>query len=175
MLLKLKRTPGRYLVGFMGSGKSAVGHLLADELGWSFADVDEDIEKVEGVTIAEIFDARGEEEFRRIERETMRKRLREIECGRPMVLALGGGAFVDPENRKLLHERGVTLWLDCPFPRITARLEGQTHRPLARDPEKFRQLFDDRQDAYSQAEYRIEADTDDAATIVAQILKLPIF
>lgn len=175
MLLKLKRTPGLYLVGFMGSGKSAVGRLLADELGWSFADIDEDIEKAQGTSIAEIFDARGEQEFRILEREAIRKRVREVECGKPMVLALGGGAFVDPENRKLLEERGVTIWLDCPFPRICERLEGQTHRPLARDPEKFRQLFDDRRDCYSQAEYRIEADTDDAAAIVAEIVKLPIF
>jgi len=175
MLLKLKRTPGLYLVGFMGSGKSAVGRLLADELGWSFADIDQDIEEAHGISIAEIFDTRGEGEFRSIEREAMRKRVRDVECGRPMVLALGGGAFVDPENRKLLHERGVTIWLDCPFHRIEARTAGQAHRPLARDPAKFRQLFDDRQDAYGKAEYRIEADTDDPAAIVAQILKLPIF
>ncbi|HEX5226379.1 MAG TPA: shikimate kinase [Bryobacteraceae bacterium] len=175
MLLKLKRTPGLYLVGFMGSGKSSVGHLLADELGWSFADTDEDIEKAEGTSISEIFDARGEQEFRIIEREAIRKRLRDIECGRPMVLALGGGAFVEPENRKLLEERGVTIWLDCPFPRICARLDGETNRPLARDPDKFRQLFDDRHKSYSKAEYRIEADTDDAAAVVAEILKLPIF
>ena len=181
MLLKLKRTPGLYLIGFMGSGKSAVGRLLADELGWSFADIDEDIEKAQGVSIAEIFDTRGEQEFRVLEREAVRKRVREVECGKPMVLALGGGAFVDPENRKVLHERGVTIWLDCPFPRICQRLtsdferDGQTNRPLARDPDKFRQLFDDRREAYSQAEHRIEADTDDPAVVVAEILKLPIF
>ena len=175
MLLKLKRTPGLYLVGFMGSGKSAVGRLLADELGWSFADSDEDIEKAQGVSIAEIFDTRGEQEFRVLEREALRKRIRDVECGKPLVLALGGGAFVDPENRKLLEERGVTIWLDCPFPRICARVEAETHRPLARDPEKFQQLFDDRKDVYSKAEHRIEADTDDPAAIVAQILKLPIF
>jgi shikimate kinase len=175
MLLKLKRTPGLYLIGFMGSGKSAVGRLLAEELGWSFADIDEDIEKAQGVSIAQIFDTRGEQEFRGMEQEALRKRVREVECGRPMVLALGGGAFVDPANRKLLEERGVTVWLDCPFPRINARVKDQTHRPLARDPAKFQQLFDDRRDLYSQAEHRIEADTDDPAVIVAQILKLPIF
>src|SRR5271170_2923493 len=98
MLLKLKRTPGLYLVGFMGSGKSAVGRLLADELGWSFADIDEDIEKSQGITIAEIFDRSGEQEFRGIEREALRNRLRDVECGKPMVVALGGGAFLDPEN-----------------------------------------------------------------------------
>lgn len=175
MLLKLKRTPGLYLVGFMGSGKSAVGRLLADELGWFFADIDEDIEKAEGVSIAEIFDSRGEEEFRRIEQEALRKRVREVECGKPMVMALGGGAFADPANRKILDERGVTIWLDCPFPRICARVEGQTHRPLARDPANFQRLYDDRRDIYAKAEHRIEADTDDAAAIVGEILKLPIF
>jgi shikimate kinase len=175
MLLKLKRTPGLYLVGFMGSGKSAVGRLLAHELGWSFADTDEDIENAQGVSIAEIFDTRGEQEFRGIEQEALRKRVREVECGKPMVLALGGGAFVDPSNRKLLEERGVTVWLDCPFPRIHARIKDQAHRPLARDPETFQQLFDVRRDVYSQAEHRIEADTDDPAAIVAEILKLPIF
>jgi shikimate kinase len=175
MLLKLKRTPGLYLVGFMGSGKSAVGRLLAHELGWSFADIDEDIENAQGVSIAEIFDTRGEQEFRGIEQEALRKRVREVECGKPMVLALGGGAFVDPANRKLLEERGVTVWLDCPFPRIHARIKDQAHRPLARDPETVQQLFDDRRGVYSQAEHRIEADTDDPAAIVAEILKLPIF
>ena len=140
MLLKLKRTPGLYLVGFMGSGKSAIGRLLAEELGWPFADVDEDIEKTHGVSITEIFDQRGEPEFRRMEREAIRKRVREVETGRPLVLALGGGAFTDPENRKLLEEHGVTVWLDCSFPRICSRLEGQTHRPFARDPDS-RQLY----------------------------------
>jgi|SRR5581483_4814221 len=175
MLLKLKRTPGLYLVGFMGSGKSEVGRLLADELGWSFVDIDQDIEKAQGIPITEIFDTRGEQEFRDMEREAVRQRIKDVERGRPMVVALGGGAFVDPENRKLLEERGVTIWLDCPFPRICERLNGVTNRPLARDPAKFRQLFDDRQQAYSQAEHRIEADTDDPAAVVERILKLPIF
>lgn len=175
MLLKLKRTPGLYLVGFMGSGKSAVGRLLAHELGWHFADIDEDIEKTQGVSIAEIFAARGESDFREIERTAVRERVRDVERGKPMVLALGGGAFVDAENRKLLEERGVTIWLDCPFARIVARIAGEDHRPLARDPDKFRQLFDDRQDVYGKAEYRIHADTDEASEIVAEILKLPIF
>jgi len=175
MLLKLKRTPGLYLVGFMGSGKSAVGRLLAHELGWPFADIDEDIEAAQGVSIADIFDQRGEPAFRAIEREAIRKRVRDVESGKPLVLALGGGAFTDPGTQKLLEERGVTLWLDCSFPRICTRLEGQTHRPLARDPEKFRQLYYDRCDMYSKAEFRIEADTDDPGAVMREILKLPIF
>jgi shikimate kinase len=175
MLLKLKRTPGIYLVGFMGSGKSEVGRRLADELGWSFVDLDEDIEAAEGVAIAEIFDTRGEDDFRRIEREALQKRVREVERGRPMVIAMGGGAYVPAANQKLLEERGVAIWLDCPFPRVCARLEGATNRPLARDPEKFQQLYQDRRAPYAKADFRIEADTDDAASLVAAILKLGIF
>lgn len=175
MLLKLKRTPGIYLVGFMGSGKSEVGRLLAHELGWSFVDLDQDVEDSEGVSIAQIFDTRGEEEFRKIEDEALRKRVREVERGKPMVIAMGGGAYVQEDNRALLQERGVAIWLDCPFKRVFARMEGVTNRPLARDPEKFKQLYEGRREPYAKADFRIEADTDDAASLVAAILALGIF
>jgi shikimate kinase len=175
MILKLKRTPGIYLVGFMAAGKSTIGRLLAHEMGWSFADLDEDIEASEGVSIADIFDQRGEEEFRRIEHEALRRRVRSIEQGRPTVVALGGGSFAEERNRSILAESGVTIWLDCPFPRICDRLESSSHRPLARDPDRFRQLYDDRLPHYSQAEYRIEIDSNDPAQIVTAILKLPVF
>ena len=174
MILKLKRTPGLYLVGFMACGKTTIGRLLADELGWSFADLDEDIEASQKTSIAEIFDTRGEEEFRKIEREAVRKRVREVEYGKPMVVALGGGAFAQQANQELLTEHGVTIWLDCPFEVVSKRVEG-SDRPLARDPEKFRQLYEDRRGIYERAEHRIAIDTDDAAAIVAAILKLPIF
>ena len=175
MLLKLKRTPGIYLVGFMGSGKSQAGRLLADELGWSFVDLDQDIEAAQGVPISEIFDTHGEDEFRRIERQALQKRVREIERGRPMVIAMGGGAYVSEANRALLEERGVAIWLDCPFPRVCERLKGATNRPLARDSEKFQQLYHDRREPYGKADFRIEADTDDASALVAAILALGIF
>ncbi|HYL34420.1 MAG TPA: shikimate kinase [Bryobacteraceae bacterium] len=175
MILKLKRTPGIYLVGFMGSGKTTIGRLLAEELGWSFVDLDQEIEDAAGVSIVQIFDAQGEAEFRKIEEEAMRRRVREVERGKPMVVALGGGAFVQEANRALLSERGVTIWLDCAFSRVCDRLAGTSHRPLAKDAEKFKQLYEDRRAAYNQAEYRIEIDSDDPAAAVAAILKLPIF
>src|SRR6185369_15725528 len=71
MDLRLKRTPGLYLVGFMGCGKSTVGRLVADALGWRFVDVDDDIEAREGCPISDIFETRGEREFRRIESEAI--------------------------------------------------------------------------------------------------------
>ena len=94
-----------------------------------------------------------------------------------MVIALGGGAFVATRpTRTCCRERGVTIWLDCPFPRVCANAwRVSPHRPLARDPEKFEQLYQDRRAAYAKAEYRIEVDTDDPAEIVAAIFKLPIF
>ena len=175
MILKLKRTPGIYLVGFMASGKTTIGRLLAHELGWSFADVDEDIEAQQGRSIAEIFDTRGETAFRKIEQEMIRQRVGEVGRGKPMVLALGGGAFAQAANHSLLEENGVTIWLDCPFPKVCARVEGTTHRPLARDAAQFRQLYEDRYASYRKADHRIEIDNDDPAAIVAAILKLPIF
>jgi shikimate kinase len=174
MILKLKRTPGIYLVGFMASGKTTIGRLLADELGWSFADLDQDIEGAQGASITHIFDTRGEVEFRTVEKEAVRRRVDEVSRGRPMVVALGGGAFTDEANQALLRENGVTIWLACSFPRVCTRVEGSSHRPLARDPEKFEQLYQQRQADYSKAEYRIEIDTDDPAAIVDAILKLGI-
>jgi shikimate kinase len=175
MILKLKRTPGIYLVGFMASGKTTIGRLLADELGWLFADVDADIEREQGVSIADIFDTRGEEEFRRIEHAALRKRVGEVERGKPMVLALGGGAFAHELSHDLLEDNGVTVWLDCPFDTVCGRVNDTTDRPLARDPVKFQKLYEDRRAAYAKADYRIEVNTDDPAQLVAAILKLPIF
>src|ERR1700680_778109 len=99
MILKLKRTPGIYLVGFMASGKTTIGRLLADELGWSFADLDQDIETEQKVSVGEIFEQRGEDEFRRLEKEAVRRRVGDVERGKPTVVALGGGAFNDEGNQ----------------------------------------------------------------------------
>jgi shikimate kinase len=175
MILKLKRTPGIYLVGFMASGKTTIARLLAEELGWSFADVDEDIEAAQGRSIAQIFDDQGEAEFRNLEQEAVRKRVGEVERGKPMVVALGGGAFSHPATNVLLSENGVTIWLDCPWPKVCERVEGSTHRPLARDSAKFKQLYEERREAYQKAEYRIPIESDDPAAAVKAILKLPIF
>jgi shikimate kinase len=175
MILKLKRTPGLYLVGFMACGKTTIGGLLADELGWDFADLDQDIVAAQGAAISEIFDTRGEEEFRKTEYAAIRKRVSQIERGKPMVVALGGGTFVTPAIQEILIENGVTVWLDCPFERVSARIQDSSHRPLARDPEKFKQLYQDRREAYEKAEYRIEIQSDDPAVVVAAILKLPVF
>jgi shikimate kinase len=175
MILKLKRTPGIYLAGFMGSGKSTVGRALAEELGWNFVDLDQEIERREGVTIAAIFDQRGEPAFRRIESEALHHCVRSVQRGRPHVISLGGGAFLSDENFELVANHGITLWLDCPLPIIERRVAAAEHRPLARDPERLRELFALRQPGYARAEYRIPIEDDDAGAAVARILALPLF
>jgi len=121
MNLRLKQTPGIYLLGFMASGKSTVGRHLAHRLGWNFFDLDDEIEAAEQTAIAHIFDTRGEAEFRRIESEMLAQHVRSIEHGRAAVVALGGGAFLSPANRELASANGVSVWLDCDFERIARR------------------------------------------------------
>jgi shikimate kinase len=174
MILKLKRTPGLYLVGFMGSGKTTVGELVADELGWSFCDLDTDIEGTQEMKIAAIFDQRGEPAFREIESQMLHEKVKLVQRGRPMVIALGGGAFAQESNYNLLEENGVTVWLDCAFETVRERIGEPQNRPLARDPAAFAELFERRRDAYARADFRIDASSD-AATVCSAILKLPIF
>lgn len=174
MILKLVRTPGIYLVGFMGSGKTTVGRILADRLGWEFVDLDAEIEAEQKTTIAEIFDQCGEEHFREIETAAIRRRVHMVRAGQPMVIALGGGAFLREQNYDLLADHGVTVWLDCPLELARRRVDHST-RPLARDPEKFAELYEARQPSYGRADYRIAVTSDDAEAVVEAISALPIF
>lgn len=175
MILKLKRTPAIYLVGFMGCGKTTVGRALAEELGWSFIDLDEEIERRAGSPIAAIFDVHGEPEFRRLETAALHDRVRNVQSGRPQVISLGGGAFLVEANFDLVANNGVTVWLDCPLARIEQRIAGHTHRPLARDRDRMRSLFETRRHGYARADYRIVIEDDDASIAVASILALPLF
>jgi shikimate kinase len=174
MNLRLKRTPGLYLVGFMGSGKTTVGRHLAHRLGWSFFDLDREIELAEKITIAELFDTRGELEFRRIESEMLRHHVRSVERGRPAVLALGGGAFVDAANRELILQNGIAIWLDCPFERIQQRVGDASSRPLARDPQRFAALYQSRREIYALADVRIAIESDRAEDALDILLSHPI-
>ena len=131
--------------------------------------------RVQKLSISEIFDIHGEPGFREIERAALRTRVRAVQSGRPLVLALGGGTFVDPENNKLLSENGVSVWLDCPFERIKARIGDGSGRPLACDPHRFQELFHSRRAEYSRCDYRVQVDTDEASLVTAAVLELPLF
>ncbi|GIU74651.1 MAG: shikimate kinase [Bryobacteraceae bacterium] len=175
MILKLKRTPGIYLVGFMGSGKTTVGRMLARRLGWRFADLDEDIEAHAQMSINEIFDRFGEEHFRQLEHEALRRRVADIARGVPWVVAVGGGCFAQPRNYELISNNGISIWLDAPLEMMRARVAQSSTRPLARDPAKFEELYQARRASYEKADYRIEIGPGGSAEAVEQILQLPIF
>lgn len=175
MILKLKRTPGIYMVGFMGSGKTTVGRSLARHLGWRYADLDEDIESKAQKTIPEIFDEMGEQLFRRLESEMLQRRVHDVARGVPWVLSLGGGCFAQEQNFDLIQNHGVSIWLDAPIEMIKARIAGSSHRPLARDPAKFEDLFNSRRSCYEKAHYRIPVSSEGSSGAVKAILELPLF
>src|SRR5262249_38080385 len=107
-----KRSRSIFLVGFMGSGKSTVARSWALHLGRPFHDLDDDIERREGSKIAEIFDTKGEEVFRTAETEALKAR---VSTDEPLVVSLGGGAFLSDTNFDIVRENGISIWLDCPF------------------------------------------------------------
>lgn len=164
------------LTGFMGSGKTTVGRLVAQRLGWHFADLDRAIVERAGVGIAEIFRQQGEEAFRRLEEETLAQLLAQAGERRwPTVLALGGGTLTREPNRARLQAAGaVLLWLDCPVEQLLARCVTMADRPLFRDEASFRQLFEQRLPLYRQAHYRVEA-TGSPETVAERILALDLF
>ena len=177
MILKLKRTPGIYLVGFMASGKTTIGRLLAEELGWYFADLDEDIVAAQGAAIVEIFDTVGEEEFRKTEHEAIRKRVAPDRARTsPWWWRSAAARSSTRRIQEFLIENGVTVWLDCPFERVCA-----PHRRIiapaagARSGKVQAALSGSPRRPMRKAEYRIEIHSDDPAAVVAAILKLPVF
>jgi shikimate kinase len=110
-----------------------------------------------------------------LEHQKIRHHVRAIERGRPAVLALGGGAIVPPENYALLENNGIIIWLDCPFEIVRRRVEPASHRPLARDPVSFAQLYETRRESYARADYCIPIESDDPAVAVEAALRLPLF
>ncbi len=158
-----------YLTGFMGSGKTSVGALLAEKLGWGFVDLDELIEKRADMTVSEIFDRLGEPEFRRMEEIA----LREIPDEEPKVVATGGGTMIASKNRELLSERGVTVFLDVPLSIVEERLGSQASqaRPLYRDRDRVASLFRDRLPIYRSADLHVEIGPESDACEVADLVK----
>jgi len=172
MIAKLRVTPGIYLAGFMGSGKSTVGRLLADELGWDFVDLDKEVEAAAGSAISDIFEHAGEPAFRLIERKALREQVQLVREGNARVVAIGGGAFCEPRNRERIEDSGVSIWLDVPWEKIWRRICQETNRPLARDRQRCEELFRKRQEHYAKADYRIPADLESPHEVVRAILDL---
>jgi len=144
------------LVGLMGAGKTTVGRRLAAALRVPFRDADEEIEKAAGMSIADIFGARGEAEFRRGERRVIERLLSEG----PHVLATGGGAFMNASTRKLIKRRAISVWLRADLDLTVERATRRNTRPLLRDGdprEILSRLMDERDPVYAEADVHIES------------------
>jgi shikimate kinase len=155
-----------YLVGFMAAGKSTVARALSSRLGWRAEDVDELIEARERRAIADIFSKQGEPYFRGVEREILKLLL----PLRHVVVATGGGTFMDADNRSAMNLDGVSIWLDVPFELLLARMPADGRRPLAADRTQMERLFAVRQAAYAQAHLRVDAGAAPADEIAEQIV-----
>jgi shikimate kinase len=142
-----------YLVGFMGAGKSSVARALARRLGWRAVDVDDLIEQREHSSVSTIFARRGEPYFRSVERSVLLDQI----PSRHLVVATGGGTFVAPDNRMLINQDGLSVWLDVPVEKLIARVPADGRRPLASDRTEFERLYLARRAAYEEAHHRIDA------------------
>jgi shikimate kinase len=159
------KTDKVYLVGFMGSGKTTVARALARRLDWQPLDIDELIEKRERRTVADVFSRQGEAYFRAAERSVLAEQL----GSRHVVVATGGGTFVDPQNRAAINSDGLSVWLDVPLERLVTRVPADGRRPLAADRAEFEHLYEARRAAYALAHRRVDAGTASVNAIVEQL------
>ncbi len=157
MHIKLKGSPGIFIVGFMGCGKSTVGRALSKKMGWTFVDLDDEIERIAGKPIPTIFDDQGEDAFRDYEHQAVTEQANLAQRGQPRVVALGGGTFAYERNRSVLEFAGVSIWLDADADTLWGRISGQDHRPLARDRNAYAELLSSRRESYAQADFRVDA------------------
>jgi len=159
-----------FLVGFMGSGKTSVGLVLARMLGWRFQDLDDYLQQREGRTIEQIFRDSGEAEFRRLECVTLRELLVQLDASSNAVIALGGGAFAQPEVAAILKSTNCpVVFLDAPIEELWRRCEEAVIRPLKRDAQQFRQLYETRRPHYRQASARVDTEGKTVESIAAEI------
>jgi shikimate kinase len=149
------------LVGFMGTGKSTVGRLLARALGFRFSDTDAEIEADAGHPIPEIFAAEGEAGFRDREQAVLRRVL----ASSGQVVSTGGGIVLRPENRDAIRRGGTCVWLSARPETIWSRVSAESHRPLLHTPDPqatIRRMLADREDLYRETA-GMECPTDDRA------------
>ena len=145
------------LVGLMGAGKSSIGRRLGQGLGCPFVDADREIETAAGCSIEDIFERHGEAAFRDGERRVIARLLR----GPRLVLATGGGAFMDPRTRAAIRERGISVWLRADLDLLVRRTGRRNNRPLLKGKDRraiLQDLIDERYPVYAEADVAVDID-----------------
>jgi shikimate kinase/3-dehydroquinate synthase len=158
------------LVGLMGAGKTSIGRRLAARLGLPFRDADREIELAAGCTIAELFERFGEREFRDGERRVIRRLL----SGDPIVLAFGGGAFMDADTRATTRREAISIWLRCRLPVLLRRVANRSHRPLLtgqNHADVLQRLMAIRHPVYAEADIVVDCSDNSPETTTTQVLK----
>ena len=167
-----------FLTGFMGSGKSTIGPILANTLGYGFADVDKVIEEHVGKTVREIFQEEGERFFRDVEHRVLAELSERDHC----VISLGGGSVVDPGNFAVVKNSGILVYLQSSPEHLLKRLQHKADRPVLSDSEGERldegqlrervlQLYAAREPIYSQAHLTVHTDEKRVGITVDEIVK----
>ena len=178
MELKDQKKKLVFLTGFMGSGKSTIGPILANALGWDFVDIDRDIERRADQKIIDIFASKGEQTFRELEHEVLRDLALRDEC----VVSLGGGTLATEENFEFIRRNGIIVYLRLSPERILQRVRHRLDRPMLKDAEgnplegeelqkRIDDLLEVREGYYSKADIVIPADTLKVGTTVDAIVE----
>ncbi|NLB40894.1 MAG: shikimate kinase [Clostridiales bacterium] len=169
------RKPNIFLIGFMGTGKTTLGRMLADRTGMKFIDLDFLIVEQTGKNIAKIFEDEGEARFRMKEREVLSGYIAQSN----QVFSTGGGIVLNPSNVELMKENGIVIALKANVDTLWERLKNTTNRPLLKDEnpkEALQRLFQQRIKIYDDAHISIQVDEHSPAELVQEILaKIALF
>ena len=168
-----------YLTGFMGSGKSTIGPILANTLGWEFYDLDSLIENKSNMKIKEIFDLHGEKYFRTLESET----LFEISANNKIIVSLGGGTIANNNNLEIIQRTGIIFYLKISYMSVYKRLKYKRDRPVLLSDvgeeftkedllKKINILYEKRRIFYEQADFVIDTDNMPVGKTVDRIVKI---
>jgi shikimate kinase len=157
------------LIGLMGAGKSTIGRRLAKQIGWRFVDSDEEIEAAAGCSVADIFTIHGEPIFRDLEKRVIARLLGEA----PMVLATGGGAWIQPGVREIIKEHATSVWLRADLEVLTDRVSKRSHRPLLETGDKreiLDKLMQERYPIYEEADVIIDSSHGPHESVVQRVI-----
>ena len=157
------------LTGMMGVGKTTIGKRLAKKLNFAFIDIDKIIEKQEGESISSIFKNKGEDYFRKLERQQTLKELKKNKS----VISLGGGAFLNSSVRQCSKKHSISFWLDVPIETLLKRLKKSKNRPMLgkeKTDSSIKKIYYIRKKFYNKADYRIKCKTLNLKQVIEKIL-----